>query len=192
MMRMKTPIAIVAALITAGCAGGPLTTRERATLGGAVLGAGTGAIVGRAVGKPGTGALIGAGVGTVAGAVVGDMVQGASAPPPPPPPPPAALPAPAPPVVAPVVSHGATDPTRGVFVNGTPWRVTVEVNGSPFVLMPGEARPGGLDIGVHRVRARGEVDTQFGPRTVGWSEHAVTVDPRASGWSVHFGRWDFR
>jgi hypothetical protein len=193
-IRTNTPIAIVTlVLIAAGCAGGPLPTRERATLGGAALGAGTGALVGRASGKPGAGALIGAGIGTLAGAAVGDMVQGASVPPPPPPPPPAAaLPIPAPVVGAPVVFPGAADPTRGVLMNGTPWRVAVEMDGAPFVLMPGESRPGGLDLGIHRVRARAEVDTQFGPRTVGWSERTVTVDPRASGWSVHFGRWDFR
>ena len=43
-----------------GCPGQPLSTREKRTLAAGVLGAGTGAIVGSAVGAPGTGAAIGA------------------------------------------------------------------------------------------------------------------------------------
>jgi len=66
-------------LLLSGCAGGPLSTRERATLGGAALGAGTGAAIGAIVGGgkgAGTGAAIGAILGTVGGAVTGDLSQG--------------------------------------------------------------------------------------------------------------------
>ena len=183
---MRTVLAVaVMGLVLSGCAGGPLTPRERTTLGGTVLGAGTGAIIGRAVGDTRNGALIGAGLGAVTGAVVGNAIQGArptaSMPPAPPAPPP-----------APILSYGAGDPTRGVFVNRTPWQVAGEVDGVPFALMPGEARPGVLDIGPHRVRAWAEVQTQLGPRTVGWVEQTFIVDARGAGWTVHFGRWDFR
>ena len=66
-----------AAVFAGGCAGGPLTTREKSTLGGAALGAGTGALIGEVSGgKPGTGAAIGAGVGALGGALVGDQIQG--------------------------------------------------------------------------------------------------------------------
>jgi hypothetical protein len=52
-----------------------LTTTEKGLLGGGVLGAGTGAIVGTAVHHPVKGALIGGGIGAVAGGVVGHELQ---------------------------------------------------------------------------------------------------------------------
>lgn len=180
--------------VTAGCAGGPLTTRERATLGGAVLGAGTGAIIGNAVGNPRAGALIGAGIGAVTGAAVGDAIQGAERqplPPAPPPPPAPPLP-PAAPSGLPVQVPGAGDPTSGAFVNGTPWRVAIEVGSLSFTMLPGETRPAFLDVGSHRMRARAEVDTHFGPRVVGHVDRPITVDPRAAGWSLRLSQWDFR
>ena len=65
------------ALACAGCAGGPLTQRERTTLGGAALGAGAGAIIGEAAGhRPGQGALIGGGIGALGGALLGDQLEG--------------------------------------------------------------------------------------------------------------------
>ena len=57
-----------------GCAQ-PLSTREKATLGGAGLGAGAGAIIGAALGNPGAGAAIGGALGGVTGAVAGDRFQ---------------------------------------------------------------------------------------------------------------------
>ena len=57
-----------------GCAQ-PLSTREKATLGGAGLGAGAGAIIGAALGNPGAGAAIGGALGGVTGAVVGNQFQ---------------------------------------------------------------------------------------------------------------------
>ncbi len=63
-------------LTLAGCAGGPLTTRERTTLGGAALGAGAGAIIGEATDtSPGTGALIGGALGGLGGALAGGGMQ---------------------------------------------------------------------------------------------------------------------
>ena len=57
-----------------GCAQ-PLSTREKATLGGAGLGAGAGAIIGAALGNPGAGAAIGGALGGITGAVVGNQFQ---------------------------------------------------------------------------------------------------------------------
>lgn len=45
-------VALGAAFALAGCTGQPLSTREKGTLGGGVLGASTGAIIGAAVGHP--------------------------------------------------------------------------------------------------------------------------------------------
>jgi outer membrane lipoprotein SlyB len=52
-----------------------LTTTEEGVIGGAALGAGTGAIVGAGVRHAGKGALIGAGLGAVTGGVVGHELQ---------------------------------------------------------------------------------------------------------------------
>jgi outer membrane lipoprotein SlyB len=52
-----------------------LTTTEEGVIGGAALGAGTGAIVGAGVHHAGKGALIGAGVGAITGGVVGHELQ---------------------------------------------------------------------------------------------------------------------
>jgi uncharacterized membrane protein len=60
----------------AGCAGGPLTTREKGVGIGALGGAAAGGLIGTAFGRPGTGAAIGAGVGLGAGALIGDYMQG--------------------------------------------------------------------------------------------------------------------
>src|SRR5690348_1169101 len=59
----------------AGCSGQPLTYREEGTLGGGVLGAGTGAIIGAAVGHPAAGAAIGGGLGALGGLAVGNAMQ---------------------------------------------------------------------------------------------------------------------
>jgi osmotically inducible lipoprotein OsmB len=68
-------IALVGALALAGCSGQPLSTREKGTLGGGLLGAGTGAIIGAAVGAPGAGAAIGGALGAGTGYVVGNALQ---------------------------------------------------------------------------------------------------------------------
>jgi hypothetical protein len=68
-------IALVGAFALAGCSGQPLSTREKGTIGGGVLGAGTGAIIGAAVGAPGAGAAIGGALGAGTGYVVGNALQ---------------------------------------------------------------------------------------------------------------------
>jgi len=64
---------MIAAL--AGCSGEPLSTREEGTLGGGAIGAGTGAIIGSAVGAPGAGAAIGGALGAGTGMLVGNEMQ---------------------------------------------------------------------------------------------------------------------
>jgi osmotically inducible lipoprotein OsmB len=59
----------------AGCSGEPLSTREEGTLGGGAIGAGTGAIIGSAVGAPGAGAAIGGALGAGTGMLVGNEMQ---------------------------------------------------------------------------------------------------------------------
>ena len=66
----------IAALIGVGCAGGPLTTKEKGAGIGAVGGAVAGGIIGSTVGHPAAGALIGGGLGLGAGALIGDQMQG--------------------------------------------------------------------------------------------------------------------
>src|SRR5499433_1933144 len=63
-------------LTAAGCAGGPMTTREKGAGIGALGGAAAGALIGTAVRHPGAGAAIGAGVGLGTGALIGDYMQG--------------------------------------------------------------------------------------------------------------------
>lgn len=63
-------------LVTAGCAGGTLTTREKGAGIGALGGAAAGGIVGSAVHHPAAGAAIGAALGLGAGALIGDQLQG--------------------------------------------------------------------------------------------------------------------
>jgi Glycine zipper len=75
--RNITPILLLAGVLTAvGCAGGPLTTREKGAGIGALGGAAAGGLIGSAVGHPGTGAAIGGGLGLGAGALIGDQLQG--------------------------------------------------------------------------------------------------------------------
>jgi phage tail tape-measure protein len=67
---------LAGAVIAGGCAGGPLTTREKGAGIGALGGAAAGGLIGAAVGRPGAGAAIGGGLGLGAGALVGDQLQG--------------------------------------------------------------------------------------------------------------------
>src|SRR5215472_4204411 len=76
--RMRKSIiaaALGASLLLAGCAGAPLTTREKGTLLGGAVGAGGGALVGSTVGAPGAGAAIGGALGAGTGYVVGNHMQ---------------------------------------------------------------------------------------------------------------------
>jgi hypothetical protein len=70
------PLLLAGTLIVIGCAGGPLTTREKGAGIGALGGAAAGGLIGSAVGHPGAGAAIGGGLGLGAGALVGDQLQG--------------------------------------------------------------------------------------------------------------------
>ena len=73
----STGITVLAgALLLTGCAGGPLSTREKGAGIGALGGAATGGIIGSAVGHPAAGAAIGGALGLGAGALVGDQLQG--------------------------------------------------------------------------------------------------------------------
>ena len=72
-----TAIAVLAGTLwLTGCAGGPLSTREKGAGIGALGGAAAGGLIGAAVGRPGTGAAIGGALGLGAGALVGDQLQG--------------------------------------------------------------------------------------------------------------------
>ncbi len=68
-------LALAAFFLLAACSGTPMTTREEGTLGGGALGAGTGALIGAAVGHPGVGAAIGGGMGLLGGYAVGNALQ---------------------------------------------------------------------------------------------------------------------
>ena len=74
-MTVMGALSLVTTLVLAGCSGQPLSTREKGTLGGGVLGAGSGAIIGAAVGHPGAGAAIGGVLGAGTGYVVGNSLQ---------------------------------------------------------------------------------------------------------------------
>src|SRR5262245_6671344 len=76
LMAGSSTLLLAGILFAAGCAGGPLTTREKGAGIGALGGAAVGGIVGSAVGHPAAGAAIGGGLGLGAGALVGDQMQG--------------------------------------------------------------------------------------------------------------------
>ncbi|MFQ5829819.1 MAG: YMGG-like glycine zipper-containing protein [Candidatus Methylomirabilia bacterium] len=197
----KVMWSVVAVLVLAGCASGPMTTREKATVGGAALGAGTGALIGAAAGgKPGTGALIGAGIGALSGVLLGDQLQkvererGAAAPLPPT----VVTESQAPSTV--VASKPSGDPTKGELINGTSWSVRVYVNAdpnnlgatTPVVLGPNQTAPWNLDIGTYRIIARAYASTQYGERLVGRFDRTIQIDPRRPGWFLKFHDSDFR
>jgi osmotically inducible lipoprotein OsmB len=71
----KLALVIAATFFLAACSGQPLSTREKGTLFGGVVGAGSGAIIGSAVGAPGAGAAIGGALGAGTGYVVGNALQ---------------------------------------------------------------------------------------------------------------------
>ena len=79
-LRNKTLIVIagiaLVSMIAAGCAGGPLTTREKGAGIGALGGAAVGGLIGSAVRHPAAGAAIGTAFGLGAGALIGDQLQG--------------------------------------------------------------------------------------------------------------------
>jgi phage tail tape-measure protein len=76
LMSGTSMLLLAGTLFAGGCAGGPLTTREKGAGIGAAGGALAGGLIGAAVGHPGAGAAIGGGLGLGAGALVGDQIQG--------------------------------------------------------------------------------------------------------------------
>ncbi len=78
-MQLKRLLALVLSMLmmlaVLGCAGEPLSTREKGTLLGGVAGAGAGALIGSAVGHPGAGAAIGGVGGAAAGYGIGNHMQ---------------------------------------------------------------------------------------------------------------------
>jgi phage tail tape-measure protein len=76
-LTRATPMLLLAGtVLMAGCAGGPLSTREKGAGIGALGGAAAGGLIGSAVGHPAAGAAIGGGLGLGAGALIGDQLQG--------------------------------------------------------------------------------------------------------------------
>jgi hypothetical protein len=71
----KFAIALGGLILLSGCYGQPLSTREKGTFAGGILGAGTGAIIGSAVGHPAAGAAIGGALGVGTGMLVGNELQ---------------------------------------------------------------------------------------------------------------------
>ena len=76
LMTGSSILLLAGILFAAGCAGGPLSTREKGAGIGALGGAATGGLIGAAVGHPAAGAAIGGALGLGAGALVGDQIQG--------------------------------------------------------------------------------------------------------------------
>ena len=74
--HLRFGVVLLTAITATGCAGGPMTTREKGAGIGALCGAAGGALIGSAFGRPGAGAAIGAGVGLAGGALIGDRMQG--------------------------------------------------------------------------------------------------------------------
>jgi uncharacterized protein YcfJ len=75
-MKMKRVISILSLMALLGGCAAPISQRERSTLTGGALGAGAGALIGSALGRPGRGALIGGGIGALGGAALGDQMEG--------------------------------------------------------------------------------------------------------------------
>jgi hypothetical protein len=76
LMTGSSMLLLAGTLFAAGCAGGPLTTREKGAGIGVLGGAAAGGLIGAAVGHPAAGAAIGGGLGLGAGALIGDQIQG--------------------------------------------------------------------------------------------------------------------
>jgi uncharacterized protein YcfJ len=73
--RFLAAIILAMPILLVACSGQPLSTREKGTIAGGVLGAGSGALIGAAVGAPGAGAAIGGVIGAGTGALIGNELQ---------------------------------------------------------------------------------------------------------------------
>ena len=71
MRRMMLIVVVVGSLVLAGCQ----TAREDRQLSGALIGGGTGALIGGVAGRTLGGALFGGAIGAVAGAVIADATR---------------------------------------------------------------------------------------------------------------------
>ena len=199
----RVALLLVSALVLTACA--DMSGAQKGALIGGGTGAAAGAIIGNQVkgNRPGhaaTGAIIGGLGGAAAGALIGDAMDQKKA---------AGTPqqggplqlAP-PPSQASVTVPGqyAGDPTRGQFVNGTPYQLKVYVNvdparesSAPYLTMnPNDLLPANLDVGQHRIVAIATRDTQMGPRPIGRYDQQLRVDVRGSGWQLRFTDGDFR
>lgn len=75
-VRRRAGMVLLAAVaLLVGCSQ-PLSTREKSTIGGGLIGGAAGSLIGAAVGNPGAGAAIGTALGAGTGALYGDKVQG--------------------------------------------------------------------------------------------------------------------
>lgn len=197
MRKLMSLIAAVA--LVSACANRPLTSQEQGALTGAALGAAAGSIIAAGTGgNTATAAAAGMGLGALTGAMVGGAIENEraetdnqST---------AAAQAVQPGAGTYNPTAGTIDPTVGKFVNGTRWQLEIYVDTDPqdlegaagIVLTPQQSQPQNLDLGPHRIIARASVETQFGTRTVGRYDRTVQVDPRGSGWTLHFTEGDFR
>jgi hypothetical protein len=75
MIRIRFPrVAVLTGLLVAtGCSS--MTATDKGALGGGAIGAGTGAIVGHALGSTAAGAVIGGAVGALSGGLIGNQVE---------------------------------------------------------------------------------------------------------------------
>jgi hypothetical protein len=182
MKNRATWTMILAGLLTvSGCA-----TYDSSVPAATGIGAAGGALIGYGMTGSGTGAAIGAGAGALAGALTGvaiDESRRASEPPP------QSYPAPAPRAYAP-----QGDPTQGIFLNHTGWRLEVWVDNAsqPLHMQAGESYAIDLDVGVHDVFVRAYVATRSGERLAGTYQRSINVDPRGSGFSLRFEERMFR
>lgn len=201
---------IAAVLLFSACANRPLTPQEEGALTGAALGAMAGSIIGSATGGSSvTAAAAGMGLGALTGAMVGGAIENQRAERDNPPS--STAPTPTEPTApqTPTESTEGTfnspkaatiDPTVGKLVNSTRWRLEIFLDADPqdlegaagIELGPQESQSQNLDFGPHRIIARAYVDTQFGTRMVGRYDRTIQVDPRGSGWTLHFTEDDFR
>jgi len=66
-------ILVLPVLLVTGCAG--MSNTDRGAVGGTAIGAGTGAVIGHALGNTGAGAVIGGGLGLITGAAIGNDID---------------------------------------------------------------------------------------------------------------------
>ena len=207
MRKLMSLIAAVA--LVSACANRPPTSQEQGALTGAALGAIAGSLIAAGTGgNTATAAAAGMGLGALTGAMVGGAIENERAETGNPPTSAAststqstaATQAAQPGAGTYNPTAGTIDPTVGKFVNGTRWRLEIYVDADPkdlegaagIVLNAQQSQPQNLDLGPHRIIARAYVETQLGTRTVGRYDRTVQVDPRGSGWTLHFTEGDFR